>query len=178
MDKPLKCLAIGGEPATGKTTLVQFIYESLITSKLTFGMVKGHYDKNKNLALLGIYNNQDTFKGTDKLSMAVNTHFVKYLEKKQRNILFEGDRLFSLNNLLLLDQHYDLRIIVLEQSDKILYQRHEQRNDNQSEKFLKGRKTKIKNIVNHLGNRVEKHQLSTIEESKTLAKDIILWYEK
>lgn len=177
MDKPLKCIAIGGEPATGKTTLVQFIYERLTTSALTFGMVKGHYDKSKNLALLGIYNNQDTFKGTDKLSMAVNTHFVKYVEKKQRNILFEGDRLFSLNNLVLLDQHYDLRIIILEQSEETLHQRHIDRNDTQSEKFIKGRKTKIKNIINHFGDRVEKHQLSSMKDSKALANNILLWYE-
>lgn len=140
-------------------------------------MVKGHYDKSKNLVLMGIYNNQDTFKGTDKLSMAVNTHFVKYVEKKQRNILFEGDRLFSLNNLILLDQHYDLRIIVLEQSEETLHQRHIDRNDTQSEKFIKGRKTKIKNIINHFGDRVEKHQLSSMKDSKDLANNILLWYE-
>ncbi len=126
---------------------------------------------------MGIYNNQDTFKGTDKLSMAVNTHFVKYVEKKQRNILFEGDRLFSLNNLILLDQHYDLRIIVLEQSEETLHQRHIDRNDTQSEKFIKGRKTKIKNIINHFGDRVEKHQLSSMKDSKDLANNILLWYE-
>ena len=177
MDRTLKCIAIGGEPATGKTTLMEFLFNDLKSHSISFGMVKGHYDESRNLVLMGIYNNQDTFKGTDKLSMAVNSHFVKYVEKKHRNILFEGDRLFSLNNLILLDQHYDLRIIVLEQSDDVLHQRHRQRNDNQSEKFIKGRKTKIKNIVNHFGDRVEKHQLSTIDQSKALAKDILLWYE-
>lgn len=177
MDKPLKCIAIGGEPATGKTTLMEFVFNDLTSHSISFGMVKGHYDKSKNLVLMGIYNNQDTFKGTDKLSMAVNTHFVKYVEKKQRNILFEGDRLFSLNNLILLDQHYDLRIIVLEQSEETLHQRHIDRNDTQSEKFIKGRKTKIKNIINHFGDRVEKHQLSSMKDSKDLANNILLWYE-
>lgn len=177
MDRTLKCIAIGGEPATGKTTLVQFIFDELKTKDMAFGMVRGHYQQDKNLVLLGIYSGQDTFKGTDKLSMAVNSHFVKYVEKQQRNILFEGDRLFSLNNLILIDKYYDLRIIVLQQTDEILHQRHISRNDNQSEKFIKGRKTKIKNILNHFGNRIEKHQLSTIEESKNLAKDILLWYE-
>jgi len=177
LDKPLKCIAIGGEPATGKTTLMEFVFNDLTSHSISFGMVKGHYDKSKNLVLMGIYNNQDTFKGTDKLSMAVNTHFVKYVEKKQRNILFEGDRLFSLNNLILLDQHYDLRIIVLEQSEETLHQRHIDRNDTQSEKFIKGRKTKIKNIINHFGDRVEKHQLSSMKDSKDLANNILLWYE-
>jgi len=177
LDKPLKCIAIGGEPATGKTTLMEFVFNDLISHSISFGMVKGHYDKSKNLVLMGIYNSQDTFKGTDKLSMAVNTHFVKYVEKKQRNILFEGDRLFSLNNLILLDQHYDLRIIVLEQSEETLHQRHIDRNDTQSEKFIKGRKTKIKNIINHFGDRVEKHQLSSMKDSKDLANNILLWYE-
>jgi len=177
LDRTLKCIAIGGEPATGKTTLMEFVFNDLKGQTLSFGMVKGHYDQSRNLVLMGIYNNQDTFKGTDKLSMAVNSHFVKYVEKQQRNILFEGDRLFSLNNLILLDKYYDLRIIVLQQSEEILHQRHKQRNDNQSHKFIKSRRTKIKNILNHFGNRIETHQLSTIQESKDLAKNILLWYE-
>jgi len=174
----MKCLAIGGLPASGKTTLMQLIYERLNTTALKFGLLRGHYDKNKNLALLGLYNNTDIFKGTDKLSMAVNPHFLIYAEKNNRNLLFEGDRLFTLKNLTHLNAIYKLRIIILNQTDIELKRRHNERNDNQSDKFIKGRATKIANIKKAFNNSIENHTLNSIEDSKVLANNIILWYEK
>ena len=96
-----KCVAIGGVPATGKTTLMKKILTKFTYQNFKFGLLRGHFIKEKNLVIMGIYNN-DIFCGTDKLSMAVNKDFIKYVKLNKRNILFEGDRLFSLNNIKLI----------------------------------------------------------------------------
>ena len=41
----MKCVAIGGVPATGKTTLVKKIYDKMPKINFEYGLVKGHYDK-------------------------------------------------------------------------------------------------------------------------------------
>ena len=139
-----------------------------------YGLVKGHYDKENNIALLGLYSQNNTFLGTDRLSMGVNKQFLQYISMKQRNIMFEGDRLFSLNNLIKLNELYDLRIIILECSLKILNKRHIDRKDTQTDKFLKGRVTKIKNIKNHF-NRIETYKLTSLQESEKLSNSIYSW---
>ncbi len=53
---------------------------------------------------------REPFLGTDRLSMAVGPHFQKYVKMQKRHIVFEGDRLFTKDNLKLLGKHYDLRI--------------------------------------------------------------------
>ena len=96
----------------------------------------------------------------------------------QRNIIFEGDRLFSLNNLIKLNELYDLRIIMLVNSPETLLKRHKDRNDTQTDKFLKGRATKIKNIQEHFGGiigRVETYTLTNLQESETLSNNIYNW---
>ena len=143
-----------------------------------YGLVKGHYDKDNNIALLGLYNQNNTFLGTDRLSMGVNKQFLQYISLKQRNIIFEGDRLFSLNNLIKLNELYDLRIIMLVNHSETLLKRHKDRNDTQTDKFLKGRATKIKNIQEYFGGiigRVETYTLTNLQESKTLSNNIYNW---
>ena len=78
----MKCVAIGGEPATGKTTLVKEILKDQQMQDYKFGLLRGHLLESLNLLVLGIYNN-DTFCGTDKLSMAVNSHFLKFLHSPE-----------------------------------------------------------------------------------------------
>jgi len=168
----MKCVAIGGEPATGKTTLMQIIYSKLTWVDFKMGLLRGHYNKEKNLALLGIYNIEGTFVGTDKLSMAVNNHFILFAKEQTKNILFEGDRLFTLNNINYLKDKYETDVYILQQSKEILHQRHLNRNDNQSEQFLKGRKTKINNIMNNVAD-IKFAQLFNINDSEKLANHIL-----
>ena len=66
-------IAIGGVPASGKSTLMKKVikeYKPLKTFK--YGLIRGLYDKEKNLYFIGIYDDS-VFCGTDKLSMAVQT---------------------------------------------------------------------------------------------------------
>ena len=172
----MRCVAIGGEPATGKTTLVSQIYDSLNEPKgFKFGLVRGHLDNTRNLALLGIYGTGETFLGTDKLAMNVNPHFHKDAEKRSRNLLFEGDRLFTGANLQKLMAMYETRVIILKASEEDLHKRHKERGDTQTAKFLQGRQTKTANIQKQLGDAVELHYLRKIEDTSNLAKDLLSW---
>lgn len=172
----LKCLAIGGEPATGKTTLMKEIIKNLDKpSNLRFGLVSGHVSTSQNIAVMGIYDGKGKFDGTDRLSMAVNSDFIAYANMMKRNIIFEGDRLFSLNNLIHLNTRYDLRLIILTQTEETLHQRHLDRGDTQSEKFLKGRKTKIANILADKSLSPETYQLNEINDTIRLKDDLWSW---
>ena len=167
----VKCIAIGGVPATGKSTLVKEILKRYSYQNFKFGLLRGHFINELNLVIMGIYNN-DIFCGTDRLSMAVNKDFIKYVLLKKRNILFEGDRLFSLNNLELIKKHYKTHIILLENDPLLLEKRHKERNDKQSEKFIKGRYTKIRNIWLHF-KEIDIYSLKNLDDTYNLAKKII-----
>ena len=84
--------------------------------------------------------------------------------------------MFSLNNIEYIKQIYDTKIILLENDENTLHNRHKERNDSQSDKFLKGRKTKIKNISNHFKD-IEVYSLQNFEESKILSDKIIKLFQ-
>jgi len=171
-----KCLAIGGVPATGKTTLVKFMYPEFKTN-FEYGLVKGHFNEKYNICLLGLYHTDSKFCGTDRLSMGVNKQFVQYAKqsKDKRNIIFEGDRLFSLNNLILLKDLYELKIVILQLPEEQLKQRHIDRKDTQTDKFIKGRTTKIQNITNYFKDSIETYTLTNLQESEKLSKTLLNW---
>ena len=45
-----KCVAIGGVPATGKTTLMKKILTKFTYQNFKFGLLRGHFIKEKNVA--------------------------------------------------------------------------------------------------------------------------------
>lgn len=172
----LKCIAIGGMPATGKSTLARAIYNEMgNTLNFKFGTLRGHLNQDKTISLLGLYDNDDTFPGTDRLSMAVNPDFVRYAERQQRHIIFEGDRLFTLNNLRLLSNLYQLRVVILENSDENLAERQKIRGSKQSEKFIKGRKTKVSKIRDGFEGRIDAFTLNEIHETFSLRDALLDW---
>ena len=97
----MKCVAIGGVPAVGKSTIVtNFLKYNDYWQDYKYKKVRGHYNKELNLFIIGVYGTS-VFGGTDKLSMAVQPDFTEFVSKynEKINILFEGDRLFTYNNL-------------------------------------------------------------------------------
>lgn len=150
----VKVIAIGGEPATGKTTLMFKLiamaddWQTVKPQKLLDAM----YSKKLNLYILGKYaNDGNVFQGTDRLSMAVQPDAEKFFtELKDANVVFEGDRLFNGKLLDLLSSSYqpeDFKVLVLKVKDSTLDQRHIDRKDDQDDKFKNSRKTKISNIM-------------------------------
>lgn len=150
-------IAIGGEPATGKTTLMNLLISRLggnqSFKKFSYGRLKGMFSVKENILIFGLYDGQ-MFSGTDRLSMAVMPDAVKFMESehignefKDTVMIFEGDRLFNVRFLLTCRKVAPTAIMVLETSQETKDQRHIKRGDNQSEGWLRGRKTKIKNIL-------------------------------
>ena len=161
-----RIIAIGGVPAVGKTTLIKKIKENYTTKPFKYGLVRGEYDKVKGVYFIGVYDGS-TFEGSDKLSMAVNKDFIKFLLWNPNGVVvFEGDRLFN-GSLFDLDFHFD--IYVLTASKETLNDRHTSRGDNQSETFLKGKETKIKNIL----NRFPDIKVRVNENNDTLLNEIL-----
>jgi hypothetical protein len=155
----VKIIAMGGEPASGKTTLMFRLismaddWEIVKPKKLLDAM----YSKKLNLYILGKYaNDGNVFQGTDRLSMAVQpdaeNFFADLWENGNVNVIFEGDRLFNAKLLDKLAETFPttFKILILRVKDSTLDQRHIDRKDDQDDKFKNSRKTKISNIMGSL----------------------------
>jgi hypothetical protein len=152
----VKVIAMGGEPATGKTTLMF----KLISMADDWQMVKPQklldamYSEKLNLYILGKYETGDNvFQGTDRLSMAVQPDAVAFFESlENKNVIFEGDRLFNGKMLDRLSELFpnDFKVLILTASHNTKEQRHVDRKDDQDDKFKNSRATKISNIMGSL----------------------------
>jgi dephospho-CoA kinase len=144
-----RIIALIGEPGTGKTTLFrkfieQYTWENVEPVKLVSSM----YCKDTNTYILGKYEENEVFAGTDRLSMAVQPQVIDFINNSNANILFEGDRLTNMKffDFLIGLPETDVKIIVLTVPQEIMNERYQDRGSDQSDTFLKGRKTKINNI--------------------------------
>lgn len=151
----MRLVAIGGEPATGKTTLM-LKYRKALSRPAYFKwgrlMVEQHV--REKLLIFGNYQEEDTFAGTDKLSMAVQPDAVQFVSRAKHGVfggytfLFEGDRLFNSSFLGECSKYFHtMSVVVLVASPELLSMRHSQRGDTQGETFLKSRRTKVENIL-------------------------------
>ena len=146
-------IAVGGEPATGKTTLMWKIIDSAtdwqkIEPKKTLSAIRS---ESLNLTILGKYDRSEQFAGTDRLSMSVQPAATEFIKEATGNILFEGDRLFNRKFIdAIISCNCPYSLIYIEASPNELYNRHVDRKDTQTETFLKSRQTKYSNIVRSL----------------------------
>lgn len=172
-------VALGGQPASGKSTIAKKILSQLGTYVMfDYGKLKGHFFKNANVVVFGIYGGDDeTFQGTDKLSMAVQPDAINFIKNKAKlfpgaNLFFEGDRLFTLSFLEVCRKSEDLKVFVLQADSAMLNRRYELRGGSQAESFLTGRRTKIMNILNAVnGCEVRQNDLSV--QSEATAEEIL-----
>jgi uridine kinase len=151
-------IALGGEPASGKTTLLKSIrknFPNLVEFKN--GLVRGQYCPNSLVYFVGVFDDS-MFEGTDKLSLSVQPSFVEFVKNTPNaKIVFEGDRLF---NASVFEQLKSV-IFILDIDKDIHTQRHAQRGHEQNETFLKGRKTKIENIKNTFSHKILNNNTET-----------------
>lgn len=174
----MKALALGGQPATGKTTLMKSLLARLEPhANFRYGLLRGSLCKK--CAILGVYEKGETFAGTDRLSMAVQPHYERFVARGTHDIVFEGDRLFTKKNLLSLVKTHETKIIILEADDKTLKERHEARNDTQKETFLKSRVTKINNIKKEPGlqGAIEVRSMLNEEDLSEIRDMLFAWLE-
>ena len=150
--KTRKIIAVGGQPGTGKTTLFRKYMEG---KNWVFGepakLVSASYNAERDLHILGKYDEGETFAGTDRLSMAVQPPLQEWIASHNCNILFEGDRVFNQSFLEFCMglPNTDLQIVYLKAPKDLLEQRYKDRGSDQSDQFLRGRETKYSNLLSN-----------------------------
>jgi dephospho-CoA kinase len=139
----IKSVAIGGMPATGKTSLMKEVRKQFEPfEEFSSGLVKGIVNKN-NVYFIGVFDDS-TFEGADRLSMAVQPEFIKWLSTiENATIVFEGDRLFSSSVI----KKSNAQVIVIECNRETMGVRHKSRNDTQDSKWVHSRRSKIRNVI-------------------------------
>lgn len=142
-----KVIYLAGVPASGKSTLFKIIREHLFgeAKEFKYGKCKGI--ENGTFKMLGVFDGT-TFEGTDKLSMTViddAIEFVKQqMDSEQKSVVFvEGDRLFNIRFL----KETKALLLLIDANERILKARHIERGDNQTETFLKSRRSKVENFI-------------------------------
>jgi broad-specificity NMP kinase len=142
-----RCIAIGGVPGTGKTTLMRkFLGDVYLISAQLRKLVQGHILNE--VIVLGDYSDTSkTFAGTDTFSMAVQPEAETFFTENKLNVVYEGDRIFNGSMLKHIQKEdYELLVLIIEADEKLLKERYAARGSDQSEKFINGRRTKYQNI--------------------------------
>ena len=173
--KVRKIIAVGGQPGTGKTTLFRkYMEDKQWISTEPAKLVSASYNTERDLYILGKYEEGETFAGTDRLSMAVQPPLQEWIKSHNCNILFEGDRVFNQSFLEFCMglPDTDLQIVYLKAPKQTLEQRYKDRGSDQSEQFLRGRETKYSNLLSNfeLMSYITEFANTNLEEqSKVLA---------
>jgi broad-specificity NMP kinase len=150
--KTRKIIAVGGVPGTGKTTLFRkYMEDKEWVETAPAKLVTAMYNKDRDLYILGKYDEGETFAGTDRLSMAVQPPLQEWIASHNCNILFEGDRVFNQSFLEFCMglPNTELQVVYLKAPKDLLEQRYKDRGSDQSEQFLRGRETKYSNILSN-----------------------------
>jgi len=150
--KTRKLIAVGGQPGTGKTTLFRKFMEGKDWIDVApVKLVNASYNTERDLYILGKYEEGQIFAGTDRLSMAVQPPLQEWLASHNCNILFEGDRIFNQSFLEFAMglPNTDLQVVYLKTTKEVLEQRYKDRGSDQSEQFLRGRETKYSNLLSN-----------------------------
>lgn len=150
--KTRKIIAVGGQPGTGKTTLFRKYMEGKTWVETNPAkLVVANYNTERDLYILGKYEEGEVFAGTDRLSMAVQPPLQEWIASHNCNILFEGDRVFNQSFLEFCMglPNTDLLVVYLKAPKETLEQRYKDRGSDQSEQFLRGRETKYSNLLSN-----------------------------
>lgn len=166
-----RIIAIGGEPLTGKSTLVLWVMNELMNPNgtcFTYGLLKGYVSHERRLVVLGRYKREEGPLGTDALSKNVLSDALDFLESFDRSfqhadqmtVLFEGSRMFNGSFLRACrDRCPDTRLVVLKTTREILEPRRFAQKISQNE--LRRVRSTLYSVVATLGAR---HFMSDNEE--------------
>lgn len=173
----MKVIAIGGEPGSGKTTLMKMLISHYGVAPKYDAFKLVPYLQKDNIYILGKYEEGEVFSGTDRMSMAVQPEAIKFLSTlpNESVVLYEGDRLFTASFLEDCLEKYDLSIVYLSTDKEVRKERYKERGSNQNETWLQGRETKISNIMTNMTlmfNTV-KYENNTFEEQNHIINEII-----
>jgi GTPase SAR1 family protein len=149
----LSTVALIGEPATGKSTIMRRVIDRLREKSkgvrsFEASLLRGYvFDRTPPVVLFGVYG-EGTFGGTDRLSMGVPPEYVSLVKNYDEYglgghvLLWEGDR-FTTNGILSASAEgdRDLHLFHVTTDRAWLKDRREQRQ--QDAAWLKGRRSKV-----------------------------------
>lgn len=175
----MQVIAIGGEPGSGKSTLMKRLIQHYGVEPKYNEVKLVPYLQKDNIYILGKYEEGEVFSGTDRMSMAVQPEAIKFCASLPTGsiVLFEGDRLFTASFLEDCIDKYGLEIIYLSTDKSIRKQRYLDRGSAQDDTWLRGRETKIANILTNMNLlfNVSRYNNNTIED-QNFVYDAILKY--
>lgn len=175
----MRLIAIGGEPASGKSTIVQALLASLwLGEGFKASTLVGTAFQRERLYVLGRYDGS-AFPGTDRLSMAVQPVAEAWLDMASREtpnwtVLFEGDRLFNISFLTQAARVADVQVVHVEASPETLARRHAERRDSQPEHFIKRQRTKVRRVLEAFPPRLVIKNEGTAEEAAARLKKLVV----
>lgn len=173
----MKVIAIGGEPGSGKTTLMKKLINRIGMHSEYNAIKLVPYLRKDDIYVLGKYEEGEVFSGTDRMSMAVQPEAIKFLAMLPDNavVLYEGDRLFTSSFLEDCLEKYDLKIVYLKTDKSVRQERYKERGSEQNETWLQGRETKIANILTNmtLMFNIESFENNTLEQQNKVFNYII-----
>lgn len=149
----MKIVYLIGMPGSGKTTVMRkFMSDYSWSNDKPIELLDTQISNS--IRVLGKYEDDQVFGGTDRLSMAVAPKAIEWMQtilSSNEKIVGEGDRL---NNQKFFETCGDrLTILHLTVSDDERKRRYKERGSDQSEKFIQTVKTKCKNITEKFGDK-------------------------
>jgi hypothetical protein len=143
-------IVIGGAPCSGKSTLTRNTISELGSAEYVEPMKLFPCEKRGDVLIVRKYPDGETFGGTDKMSYGAIPKFLDFINQeapKHKHIILEGDRFFRAKDIEWLIENHNAKVFVLTVSGDEENRRHIERKDTQTEKWLKGRRTQIRNIM-------------------------------
>lgn len=146
-----KITMIVGEPCVGKSAIMQrFIKKPARVTWVQGVKPFAHLTCERlRTTVLGRYDEGQQFPGTDRLSMSIQPVVQQWIiqDPLHHHVLFEGDRLGNLSMAKFLMHHgFDFMLVVVRAHPHVLEDRRAAERD-QPDAFVKGRATKVANIV-------------------------------
>lgn len=174
----MKVIVIGGFPGSGKSVIMRGVIASLEQKGQVFKVQsKGsvRYMSSKDYIILGTYEPDEKFPGTDRYPMNIQPAAQTFLLEANKmypnkTIIFEGDRLFNDKMLKFLkDNEFETVVCIVSTRRDLLEQRRNQRSE-QNPSWRKGRESKVERmaimypISHYLPNNTKEEQDQSINK--------------
>jgi hypothetical protein len=149
-------LYIVGEPASGKSRLIEALTKGIDSIDVEHGLIR-YRALQTEPTVIELGSRRENFSGTDALAMNVQPEMQRWLTKPIGSyVIGEGDRLANVKFFRAMqDAGWLLHVACLEASPLTLAQRRSSRAflmgvPEQSETWVKGRQTKLRNLMHAL----------------------------